>query len=85
MIGRPGPNIPLNLPFIQIIILHLSTPLFKRKVPIILKMQMKHEYDRNIHFGQQVYTGLHAIFLFIVSSEAKGTFSTPKNDRRLVF
>ena len=54
-------------------------------MPIIFKMQMKHEYDRNIHFGQQVYTGLHAIFLFIVSSEAKGTFSTPKNDRRLVF
>ena len=26
---RPGPNIPLNLPIIQIIIiLHLSTPLF---------------------------------------------------------
>ena len=30
-------NIPLNLPIIQIIILHFSTPLFKRKLPIILK------------------------------------------------
>ena len=26
--SRPGPNIPLNLPIIQIIIFHLSTPLF---------------------------------------------------------
>ena len=34
---RPGPNIPLNLPIIQIIILHLSTALFKNKLPIILK------------------------------------------------
>ena len=45
---RPGPNIPLNLPIIEIIILHISTPLFKRKLPIILRqklMQMKHEYD----------------------------------------
>ena len=33
--SKPGPNIPLNLPIIQIIILHLSTPLFKTKVPII--------------------------------------------------
>ena len=60
MLTRPGPNIPLNLPIIQIIILYLSTPLFERKVPIILKkadkMQMKHEYDQNVyvHFGQQV-------------------------------
>ena len=57
IIGRPGPDIPLNLPIIQIIIPHLSTPLFKRKLPIILKkMQMKHEHDQNVHvhFGQQV-------------------------------
>ena len=45
-------------------------------------MQMKQEYDQNVH----VYTfwltsaGLQANFLFIVSSEANGTFSTPKND-----
>ena len=40
------------------------------------KMQMKHEYDQNIHthFGQQVLD----YFLFIVSSEAKGTFALPK-------
>ena len=40
-------------------------------------MQMKHEYDQNvhIHFGQQLSAGLHAHFLFIVSSEARGTFS----------
>ena len=53
---RPGPNIPLNFPIIQIIILHLSTPLFKRKLPLKKadKMQMKHEYDKNVHvqFGQ---------------------------------
>ena len=60
VVYRPGPNIPLNLPIIQIIILHLSTSLFKRKLPIILKkadkMQMKHEYDQNVHvhFDQQV-------------------------------
>ena len=58
---RAGPNIPLKFPIIKIIILHLSTPLFKRKLPIILKkadkMQMKHEYyDQNVHvhFGQKV-------------------------------
>ena len=28
--------------------------------------------------------GLHAKFLFLVSSEAKGTFNTPKSDQRLV-
>ena len=50
----------INLPIIQIIILHLSTPLFKRKLPIIPKkadkMQMKYECDQNVHvhFGQQV-------------------------------
>ena len=26
--SRPGPNIPLDLPIVQIIILHLPTPLF---------------------------------------------------------
>ena len=67
---RPGPNIPLNLPIIQIIILHLSTPLFKRKLPIILKkadkMQMKHEYDQNlhVHFAQQVLDYMQ-IFSFL--------------------
>ena len=58
--SRPGPNILLNLLIIQIIILYLSTPLFKGKLPIVLKkddkMQMKHEYDQDVHvhFGQQV-------------------------------
>ena len=78
---RPGPNIPLNLPIIQIIILHIYTPLFKRKLPIIHKkddkMQMKHEYDQDVY---TFWPTIHEIFLFIVSSEAKGTFSTPKND-----
>ena len=37
-----------------------------------------HEYDQNVHarFGQQV---LNYMQIFS-SSEAKGTFSTPKND-----
>ena len=54
---RAGPNIPLNFPIIQIIIVHLSTLLFKRKLPKKAdKMQMKHEYDQNVHvhFGQRV-------------------------------
>ena len=38
---RPGPNITLNLSIIQIIILNLSTLLFKRKLPIILKKKPK--------------------------------------------
>ena len=49
---RPGPNIPLNLPTIQIIILHISTPLFKRNLLLLKKtnkMQMKHECDQNVH------------------------------------
>ena len=33
LIARPGPNIPLNFPLFKI--LHLSTLLFKRKLPII--------------------------------------------------
>ena len=78
---RSGPYIPLNLPIIQIIILHLSTPLFKRKLSIILKkktdkMQMKHEYDQNVHvhFGQQVLDYMQ----FFVSSEAKELLALPK-------
>ena len=35
--GRPGPNIPLILPIIQELYSPISTPLFKRKLPIILK------------------------------------------------
>ena len=33
-------------------------------------MQMKHEYDQNVHvhFGQQVHAGSREKFLFIVSS-----------------
>ena len=42
-------------------------------------MQMKHEYECTCTFWP-ISAGLHAISLFIVSSEAKGTFSTPKND-----
>ena len=83
---RPGLNILLNLPII--IILHLS-PLFKRKLPTILKkadkIQMKYEYvcDQNIATCTFWPTSarLHANFLFNVNSEAKETFSTPKNDR----
>ena len=43
---------------------------------------MKHEYDQNVHvhFGQKVLYRLRENFLFIVNSEAKETFSTPKND-----
>ena len=58
MTCRPGPNILLNLPIIQIIILHLSTPLFKRKSPIILKkadeIQLKINQNMHdiVHFGQ---------------------------------
>ena len=67
MMFRPGPNIiPLNLPIIQIIILHLSTPLFKRKLPNILKKaDKKHEYDHNVHvhFGQQVLDYMQIISL----------------------
>ena len=52
---------------------------------------MKHEYyDQNVYTytlwptstGLHVY--VHENFLFIVCSEAKRTFSTPKNDRQLV-
>ena len=41
---------------------------------------MKHEYDQNI---RPTSAELHENFLFIISSdhEAKGTFSTPKNDQ----
>ena len=35
--SRPGPNIPLILPIIQELYSLISTPLFKRKLPIILK------------------------------------------------
>ena len=82
---RPGPNIPLNLPIIQIIILHLSTPLFKWKLKKD-KMQMIHEYDQNLHACTfwPTSAGSHENFLFIISSEAKGTFSTPKNEQQLV-
>ena len=52
--NRPGPIIPFNLPIIQELYSLISTPLFKRKSPIILKkkltkMQMKHECDQNVH------------------------------------
>ena len=43
-------------------------------------MQMKHEYDQNVHiiyFGQEVLDYMK----FIAGFEAKGTFCTPKNDR----
>ena len=45
-----------------------------------------HEYDQNVATCTfwPTSAGLHANFLFLVSSEAKGTFSTPKSDRRLV-
>jgi hypothetical protein len=36
-VARPGPNIPLNLPIIQELYSWISSPLFKRKSPIILK------------------------------------------------
>ena len=36
-VTRPGPNIPLILPIIQELYSPISTPLFKRKLPIILK------------------------------------------------
>ena len=44
-------------------------------------MQIKHEYDQNVHvhFDQHVLD-----YMKIFSSKAKGTFSTPKNDRQLV-
>ena len=35
-LSRPGPNIPLNLPIIQELYSLITTPLFKRKSPIIL-------------------------------------------------
>ena len=46
----------------------------------LLFLKMKYEYDQNvyIHFGMQTSAGLHENFVFIVSSEAKETFSTPK-------
>ena len=56
MKARPGSNIPLNLPIIQIIILHLSTLLFKRKLPNKMQMNimdMTRMYNY-AHFGQQV-------------------------------
>ena len=52
----------------KLIIVHLSTPLFKRKLSIILKkadkIQMKHEYDQNVHvhFGQQVLDYMQFFF-----------------------
>ena len=80
----PWAKYSFKLPIIQRIILLLSTPLFKRKLPIILKKadkkQMKHEYDQNVHVHRQQVLDYMRIFFFIVSSEAKGTFSTPKND-----
>ena len=85
---RAGPNIPLNLPIIQIIILHFSTPLFKRKLPITLKKSRSSDskYEWNMNMTMYILANKCRItceFLFIVSSEAKETFSTPKNDRRL--
>ena len=79
IVNRPGPNIPLNLPIIQIIILHLSTPLFKRKKLTKCIIIMTRMY--NVMY---ISAGWHENFLFIISSEAKGTFSTPKNDQWLV-
>ena len=35
--SKPGPNIPLILPIIQELYSPTSAPLFKRKLPIILK------------------------------------------------
>jgi hypothetical protein len=43
--GRPGPNIPLNLPIIQELYSSISTPLFKRKSPIVLKKVGKNAAD----------------------------------------
>ena len=44
---RPGPDIPLNLPIIQITYIH---PIIQEKVTYyIKKMQMKHEYDQDVH------------------------------------
>ena len=55
--------------------------LFLKKADKIQNL-IKHEYDQNVHIYtfRLTSTGLHENFLFIVSSEAKGTFSTPKND-----
>ena len=53
---------------------HLSTLLFKSKLPIIILLL----------YMLPTSAGLHENFLCIVSYEAKGTFTTPKNDRRLV-
>ena len=69
LMNTSGPNISLNLPIIQIITLHLSIPLFKRKLPIVLKkqlikMQMKHEYVRP-ECTYTTSTRLHENFLFI--------------------
>ena len=36
-VPRPGSNIPLILPIIQELYSPISAPLFKRKLPIILK------------------------------------------------
>ena len=55
MSARPGLNIPLNFPIIQIIILHLSTPLLRESHLLFLKkadeMQMKHEYDQSVRIA----------------------------------
>ena len=80
LIARPGPNMPLNLPIIQIIILHLSTPLFKRKLPKKAdKMQMKHEYDQNVHvyFGQRVLVYMQ-IFSLLYVLRLKELLALPK-------
>ena len=42
---KPGPNIPLNLPIIQEFYSLISTPLFKRKSPIILKKKADKNAD----------------------------------------
>ena len=44
---RPGPNIPLILPIIQELYSPISTPLFKRKLPITLKKADETSCKRN--------------------------------------
>ena len=59
IMARPGPNIPLNLPIIQELCSLISTPLFKRKLPIILKKLMWPECTCIWYWK----VGLHATFL----------------------
>ena len=80
---RPGPNIPFNFPIIQIDILHLSTPLFNL-LHVFLKKSWQNANETWIIMTRMYIYILANKCWITFSSKAKGTFSTPKNDRQLV-